>query len=96
MPVCCGEAEQQDCFSAQHFMSAWQQPALASVEQQALPGLQQAAFAEQQSFAFSPAPRTLENNRPRPTTEPRSNLAIMVFSRLNMSKHRRAQQVRSE
>jgi len=95
-PVDCGGAEQQACFSAQHFMSVWQQPALASVEQQAPAGLQQAAFAEQQSFAFSPALRTLESSRPRPTTEPRNNFVIMIFSRINKTEHRWAQQVRSE
>jgi hypothetical protein len=68
---------QQADFSAQHFMSFWQQPALESAVQQALLGLQQAACAEQQSFEWAPAPRTVESSKPNPSNEPTNSLEII-------------------
>jgi hypothetical protein len=71
------EAEQQAAFSAQHLLSLWQQPALESAVQQALAGLQQVAFAEQQFFACSVAPMSLDSIKPKLSIEPRINFVTI-------------------
>lgn len=76
-----GEAEQQACFSSQHFRPFSQQPNLASAAQQALLGVQQASLAEQQSLACSAPEAPPASSAPRTRNEPANSFVnTSIFS----------------